>query len=90
MILGVPIAVWVLLGIIIYILISFGARSLTEYILKKRDIIYFAKNKTKDDYHIYFTFLFFMIYLPLINVLFIISMLIMIEVDNLKLMKFNQ
>lgn len=87
--LGMPIVMWVLIAIMLHILLTFAARCLFEYTLSKRDIIYFAKGKTKDDYSFYFSFIFFLIYMPGLNILFIIAELIALEIDNLKLMKFK-
>ena len=44
-----------------------------EVILTDRDIIHFGEGKTKDDYSFYFLFIFFGIYTPVFNILFIID-----------------
>lgn len=88
--LGIPIALWILIAIMLHILLTFAARCLFEYILTKRDIIYFQKGTIKDDYSSYFTFIFFWMYAPGLNILFIIVGLVALEIDNLKLMKFKQ
>lgn len=87
--LGIPIVLWVLIAIMLDVLLTFAARCLFEVILTNRDIIHFTKGKTKDAYSFYFSFIFFCIYMPGFNILFIIAELIALEIDNLKLMKFK-
>ena len=87
--LGMPIVLWVLIAIMLHVVLIFAARCLFEVILTDRDIIHFTKGKTKDDYSFYFSFIFFWIYMPGFNILFIIAELIALEIDNLKLMKFK-
>lgn len=87
--LGVPIAIWVICAIVVYFISVVIARLTFEYIVENRDIIHFSKSKNKDDYSSYFAFIFFWMYAPGLNIVFIIAQLIAIEIDNLKLMKFN-
>lgn len=87
--LGVPIAIWVICAIVFYFISVVIARLTFEYIIENRDIIHFSKGKNKDDYSSYFTFIFFWMYAPGLNIVFIIAQLIAIEIDNLKLMKFK-
>lgn len=87
--LGIPIAIWVICAILFYFISVVIARLTFEYIIENRDIIHFSKNKNKDDYSSYFTFIFFWMYAPGLNIVFIIIQLIAIEIDNLKLMKFK-
>ena len=87
--LGIPIVLWVIFAIILHVVLSVVARCLFEVILTDRDIIHFEKGKTKDYYSFYFLFILFGIYIPGFNILFIIAELILLEIDNLKLMKFK-
>lgn len=87
--LGVPIALWVICAIVFYFVSVIIARLTFEYIIEKRDIIHFSKSKNKDDYSSYFAFIFFWMYAPGLNIVFIIAQLVAIEIDNLKLMKFK-
>lgn len=87
--LGIPIILWVIFSIMLHVVLSVVARCLFEVILTDRDIIHFEEGKTKDDYSFYFSFILFGIYMPGFNILFIIAELIVLEIDNLKLMKFK-
>ena len=87
--LGISIVLWIIFAIMLHIVLTFVARCLFEVILTDRDIIHFDEDKTKDDYSFYFLFIFFGIYTPVFNILFIIAELILLEIDNLKLMKFK-
>lgn len=81
--------IWIGIAIILHVVLIFVARCLFEVILTDRDIIHFGKGKTKDYYSFYFSFIFFCIYMPGFNILFIIVELITLEIDNLKMMKFK-
>lgn len=87
--LGIPNAVLVMCVILFYSVSVVIARLTFEYIIENRDIIHFSKGKNKDDYSSYFAFIFFWMYAPGLNIVFIIMQLILIEIDNLKLMKFK-
>ena len=87
--LGIPIVLWVIFAIILHVVLSVAARCLFEVIITDRDIIHFNEGKTKDDYSFYFLFIFFGIYTPGLNILFIVAELMLLEIDNLKLMKFK-
>ena len=87
--LGISIVLWVIFAIMLHVVLTFVARCLFEYIITDRDIIHFEEDKTKDAYSFYFLFIFFWIYTPGFNILFIIAELMLLEIDNLKLMKFK-
>ena len=87
--LGISIVLWIIFAIMLHIVLTFVARCLFEVILTDRNIIHFDEDKTKDDYSFYFSFIFFCIYMPGFNILFIIVELITLEIDNLKMMKFK-
>ena len=87
--LGIPIILWIIFAIMLHIVLSVVARCLFEVILTDRNIIHFDEDKTKDDYSFYFSFIFFLIYTPGLNILFIVAELMLLEIDNLKLMKFK-
>ena len=87
--LGVPIEILIICAIVFYFITVVIARLTFEYIVENRDIIHFSKSKNKDDYSSYFAFIFFWMYAPGLNIVFIIAQLIAIELDNLKLMKFK-
>lgn len=67
-------------------LITFWSRLLFETVMKKNIV----KFKSKiDEYNGYFSIMFLLMYIPGFNVIFVISMLCLIEIDNLKQFRKN-
>lgn len=85
--LGVPVVLAILILLIVHVLISFLCRELFEYIVTSRDILHFSIKHKSGGFSFVFFCIFLGIYLPGINILFIIVQLIMVETDNLRLMK---
>ena len=87
--LGIPIVLAILILLMVNVLISFACRELFEYIVTKRDIFHFSIKHKSGGFSFTFFCIFCGMYLPGINILFIIAQLIMVEMDNLRLMKYN-
>jgi hypothetical protein len=74
----------IMLGLVVTVFLTFFARILFEDVLKRKTIIKFENAK---EYNIYFTFIFFCLYIPGLNLISILSFLIILEIDNLKQLK---
>lgn len=87
--LGIPVVLAILILLMVHILISFSCRALFEYIVTDRDILHFSIKHKSGGFSFVFFCIFLGIYLPGINILFIIAQIIMVEMDNLRLMKYK-
>jgi len=81
MILGIPIPLVVIATVALTVLFGFIDRGLFERMMKETDVITF---KNRNFSHTgFYTFHFFMMYLPYINIIYFIVLLAIIEINNL-------
>lgn len=81
MILGIPTPLVVIATIALTVLFGFINRGLFERMMKETDVVTF---KNRNFTHTgFYTFHFFMMYLPYINLIYFIVLLAIIEINNL-------
>lgn len=81
MILGIPTPLVVIATIALTVLFGFINRGLFECMMKETDVVTF---KNRNFTHTgFYTFHFFMMYLPYINLIYFIVLLAIIEINNL-------
>lgn len=81
MFLGIPIPLIVIISIAITILFGFINRGLFVHLMTKTEVITFKNRNFRHT--CFYTFSFFMMYLPYINLLYFIWLICAIEIDNL-------
>ena len=81
MILGIPTPVVVIVTVVLTVLFGCIDRGLFVHLMTKTEVIQFKNRNFRHTW--FYTFNFFMMYLPYINLLYFIWLICVIEIDNL-------